>query len=65
MPLRHRLAAVLVATVWGANFVAIHASLAQFPPFLLIAMRFLLVAIPTILFVPRPWVAWRWPIGCG
>lgn len=65
MPLRHRLAAVLVATVWGANFVAIHASLAQFPPFLLIAMRFLLVAIPTILFVPRPRVAWRWLIGCG
>ncbi len=65
MPVRHRLLAVAVAVIWGVNFVAIHASLAQFPPFFLVALRFLLIAIPTIIFVPRPKVQLRWLIGYG
>ncbi|NYF97146.1 EamA family transporter [Janibacter cremeus] len=65
MPLRHRLLAVLVAVLWGANFIAIHASLEVFPPFLCAALRFLLLAIPTVLFVPRPRVPARWLIGYG
>jgi len=62
---RHRLVACLVAAIWGANFLAIHASLAQFPPLFLVALRFALIAVPTVLFVPRPAVAWRWLIGYG
>lgn len=62
---RHRLLAVAVALMWGINFVAIHASLAQFPPFLLVALRFTLLAIPTVLFVPRPEVPLRWFLGYG
>ena len=54
MPIAHRLAAALVAVIWGVNFVAVHASLAQFPPFLLVFLRWTLVAVPTVLFVPRP-----------
>lgn len=47
------------------NFLAIHASLEQFPPFFLIALRFGLLAIPTILFIPRPNVKLRWLVGYG
>lgn len=65
MPLRHRLLAVLVAVLWGANFIAIHASLEVFPPFLCSALRFTLMAIPTILLVPRPEVPTRWLVGYG
>lgn len=65
MPIRHRLLAVAVAAMWGVNFLAIHASLAQFPPFFLVALRFLLIAIPTVIFVPRPRVPLRWLIGYG
>lgn len=62
---RHTALALLVAVLWGVNFVAIHASLEQFPPFLLVAIRFALIAIPTLLLVPKPPVEWRWLIGYG
>jgi O-acetylserine/cysteine efflux transporter len=54
MSRRDSLRATLVAIVWGANFVVIDEGLKGFPPFLLLAVRFLLVAFPLILFVPRP-----------
>ncbi|MBO3088713.1 EamA family transporter [Cellulomonas dongxiuzhuiae] len=65
MPPRHVLLAVLVAVTWGLNFPAIHLSLQQFPPFLLVALRFAVIAVPTLLLVPRPRVAWRWLLGYG
>jgi len=65
MPPRHRLLAIAVAVIWGVNFLAIHASLTQFPPFFLVALRFILIAVPTVLFVPRPAVPLRWLIGYG
>ncbi|MFJ3404128.1 EamA family transporter [Promicromonospora sp. NPDC090134] len=51
--------------MWGLNFIAIHASLGQFPPFLLAALRFAVIAVPTILLVPRPKVPMRWLLGYG
>ncbi|ROS78166.1 O-acetylserine/cysteine efflux transporter [Curtobacterium sp. PhB130] len=54
MLLRDRLLAVVVAVVWGLNFPATALALEHFPPFLLAALRFTLLAIPTLLFVPRP-----------
>jgi O-acetylserine/cysteine efflux transporter len=54
-----------VAVVWGLNFIAIHASLQQFPPLFLVALRFGILAIPTLLFVPRPKVPLTWLIGYG
>jgi O-acetylserine/cysteine efflux transporter len=48
------LAAILVATVWGGNFVAAKYGLAHFPPFFLTFLRFVLVAIILLPFVPRP-----------
>jgi len=63
---RHdRLLAVLVAVCWGLNFPAIHLSLAQFPPFFLVALRFALIALPTVLLVRRPAVPWRWLLLYG
>ncbi|WP_443623122.1 EamA family transporter [Cellulomonas fengjieae] len=60
MPIRDRLLAVLVAVCWGLNFPAIHVSLEQFPPFFLVALRFTLIAVPTVLLVSRPAAPWRW-----
>jgi O-acetylserine/cysteine efflux transporter len=65
VPIRHVLLAVSVAVIWGVNFIAIHESLQQFPPLFLVALRFGLLAIPTLLFVPRPAVQTRWLIGYG
>ncbi|RKS05254.1 O-acetylserine/cysteine efflux transporter [Nocardiopsis sp. Huas11] len=65
MPIRHRLLALSVALMWGLNFIAIDASLAHFPPFFLVALRFALIAVPTVLFVPWPKVPVRWLVGYG
>ncbi len=65
MPPRDRLLALLVAVLWGLNFPAIHLSLEQFPPFFLVALRFALLAVPTVLLVPRPAVRLRWLLGYG
>lgn len=52
-------AAVLVAAVWGFNFVVIKAGTSAVPPLLLAALRFLLSAFPAVLLVKRPAVPWR------
>ncbi|MBB4135655.1 EamA family transporter [Gordonia humi] len=65
MPSRHIALAVLVAAVWGVNFIAIDYSLDTFAPMFLVVVRFALIAIPTVLFVPRPAVPTRWLIGYG
>ncbi|MFT4217658.1 MAG: EamA family transporter [Micropruina sp.] len=65
MPVRHVLLAIGVAVVWGANFLAIHASLEQFPPLFLVALRFAVLAVPALLLVPRPRVPVRWLLGYG
>lgn len=62
---RHRALGAAVALMWGLNFLAIHLSLAQFPPLFLVALRFALIAVPTVLFVPRPRVPARWLLGYG
>ena len=65
MPVRDRLLAVGVAVLWGANFLAVHIGLQHFPPLFLAALRFAVIALPTILLIPRPQVPWRWLIGYG
>ncbi|MCU1683660.1 MAG: drug/metabolite transporter family [Amycolatopsis sp.] len=62
---RDRLLAMLVAVVWGCNFLAIHATLGHFPPLFAAALRFAVIAVPTILFVPWPKVKVRYLIGYG
>ncbi len=65
MSTRDRLLAALVAIVWGINFPATALALEHFPPLLLVALRYSLIAIPTLLLVPRPKVKWRWLLGVG
>jgi O-acetylserine/cysteine efflux transporter len=57
--------AVLVAAVWGVNFVAISIGLDDLPPLLFNALRFGLAAVPAVFLVGRPVVAWRWVIAIG
>lgn len=60
MPTRHRLIGLTVVLLWGLNFIAIHAGLEHFPPFFFAALRFAVMAIPVILFVPFPNVPVKW-----
>lgn len=53
----HLLLALLVAALWGFNFVVIKIGLGNFPPFLLLALRFLLAALPALV-LPRPPLPW-------
>lgn len=62
---RHVLLALLVAAIWGFNFVMLKIGLDDFPPILFSALRFLAAAVPAIFFVGRPRVAWRWIISVG
>ncbi|MFE9930890.1 EamA family transporter [Streptomyces sp. NPDC005533] len=61
----HTALAVLVAAVWGFNFVVIEIGLDHFPPLLLSALRFLVAALPAVFFVGRPTSAWKWIVGVG
>jgi drug/metabolite transporter (DMT)-like permease len=62
---RDRLLAAFVAVLWGGNFLAIHIGLEQFPPLFLAAVRFLVLAVPTVLLVPWPRVPLRWLLAYG
>lgn len=59
MPLRPSLLAVLVAVVWGVNFVVIDLGLGDMPPTLFVALRFLVVLVPAVFLVPRRRARWR------
>jgi O-acetylserine/cysteine efflux transporter len=63
--LKERWLAVLVAAIWGYNFVPARYGIAQFPPLLFAALRFAVVALPAVFFIKRPKVAWRSIIGVG
>jgi O-acetylserine/cysteine efflux transporter len=62
---KHSSLAVLVAVVWGVNFVVIDKGLAGVPPLLLVAIRFFFVAFPLVFFVPRPTSGWRTVVAIG
>ena len=65
MPTRHVVLAFVVMLVWGVNFVVIDVALETFPPLLLGALRFLLVAFPAVFFITRPAVHWKWVVLVG
>jgi O-acetylserine/cysteine efflux transporter len=65
MPTRSTALLVLVAFVWGVNFVAIHVGLDHFPPLLFSALRFTLVALPAVFFIRRPPVALKYVVAVG
>ena len=56
---RHLMTALIVVLLWGMNFVVIKIGLKGIPPLLMGGLRFSLVAIPSIFFIPRPTVPWK------
>lgn len=65
MTSRDRLLALVVPVLWGLNFVVIDEGLGDIPPLLFLSLRFVIVAFPLVLFVPRPDLPWRVLIGIG
>lgn len=57
LPPRHIALAIMIAAVWGFNFVAVHVGVAEMPPILLASLRFFITALPA-LFLPRPGLSW-------
>lgn len=62
---RDRGLVMLVPVLWGLNFPATALMLQHYPPLLAGSLRFALLAVPAILFVPRPQVRTRWLVGTG
>ncbi|QLY31290.1 EamA family transporter [Nocardia huaxiensis] len=62
---RDRLLGLTVVLLWGLNFLAIRVGLDHFPPFFFAGLRFAVIAVPVLLFVPRPNVPWRWLLLYG
>ena len=68
---RHTAIAVLIAAIWGVNFVVIDVGLDSLPPLLFAALRFVAAAFPAVLFVRRPPIPARrlltigLPLGAG
>ncbi|NKY29629.1 EamA family transporter [Nocardia gamkensis] len=62
---RDRLLGLTVVLLWGLNFLAIRVGLDHFPPFFFAALRFAVLAVPALLFVPRPPVRMRWILLYG
>ncbi len=54
MTLADGLVGLLIAFFWGLNFAISKAGLEQFPPILMISLRFALVAMLLVPFVPMP-----------
>lgn len=56
--------AILVAAIWGFNFVVVKTGLKEIPPFLYGASRFVIAAIPSFFFA-KPDLSWRIIGGIG
>lgn len=59
LPPLHGVMAMVIVFVWGVNFTIIAIGLRDLPPFLFVALRFTLAALPALIWLPRPPVSWR------
>jgi O-acetylserine/cysteine efflux transporter len=59
------LAALAVIVIWGCNFVAMKFALRDFTPFQLGAARYVFAALPLVLLVKPPKLAWKWVVAYG
>lgn len=57
--------ALLVVTVWGANFTVIKLGLSGVPSMLLVTLRYLITAFPAVFFVKKPNIEWKYIIFYG
>ena len=65
MPVPHIALAILIAAIWGFNFVVIRLGLDTFPPLLFNGLRFVVASLPFLLVFRSPGVPWRWVLGVG
>ena len=65
MPPRDILLAIIVAGIWGLNFVAAHWAVAEMPPLLVAGLRYVIAVLPAIFLVKRPRVALSILVGYG
>ncbi|HWQ30147.1 MAG TPA: EamA family transporter, partial [Negativicutes bacterium] len=56
---------LIVIILWGLNFIAIKLGLSNMPSLLLAALRFVVLCLPAIFFLPKPPVSWKWLIALG
>jgi O-acetylserine/cysteine efflux transporter len=61
----HQTLSLLVALIWGTNFVFIRYGLDELQPFTFAALRFSLVAMPLVFFLPKPRTPWLYLISYG
>jgi O-acetylserine/cysteine efflux transporter len=62
---RDRLLGLAVVLLWGVNFLALHIGVEHFPPLFFAGLRFVVIAIPVVVLVPRPRVPLRWLLLYG
>ncbi len=62
---KHLVLALMTVVIWGSNFIAIFVALEELPPFLFVAVRLGLSALPFALFLPRPKGPIKYIIGYG
>ncbi len=65
MSVFHQTLSLLVALIWGTNFVFIRYGLDELQPFTFAALRFSLVAMPLVFFLPKPRTPWLYLISYG
>ena len=65
MPPRDIALALGVVVIWGLNFIAIKWGVAEIPPFLLTALRYVGCAFPAVFFIRRPKVGWPILVAYG
>ena len=57
--------AFLIATIWGGNHIVIKLGLNDVPPMLLAALRYIVTALPAIIFIRPPRLEWRYTVAYG
>ena len=62
---RHVALAVLVAAIWGFNFVVVEVGLDDVPPLLLSTLRYSLASLALFVLLRKPPVPWRWILAVG
>jgi O-acetylserine/cysteine efflux transporter len=65
MSARDSALALLVALMWGVNFVVMKHAVSEIPPLALTGIRFSLAAVPAIFLLKRPNIPWRILLGFG
>jgi O-acetylserine/cysteine efflux transporter len=65
MKFHHIFLAILVAALWGFNFIAVKVGLREMPPFLYCSARFVIACLPLICFIKKPPVSWALIFGIG